>query len=693
MLLFLLVVIPGRGEAVGFNEIRDAVALWHRVFGTLPALEQFIQEGRPPRVQNVEKLGAALEAVSREEASNPFLPLARGALFTLTKSGQVKGQAAKASSLAGDRVAVRWLLYKAFLDLGQGAAADRELRRIREIRDRLGLDRITYLGWYLAQSAKTLAARQNLQEAEKALALAAEFDPALPEVFFAQARILLGRGSPRGLVPLVKGWWISLTSPTYGLSHWANILASFLFAIPLILLLVGLLLIVRVTHLFGHDLAERKRQRLSPTAQAFLPIPIYLLPVLLGLGLLPSLLLSLLLLGIYLKGRERLLWGGLVLSLLLLPSGYRLLATMITTTTSPRFVALLRVEEGSRGQETEAALRRWTNEAPHDPLPRFYLGQVLRSRGELQKGIKAYSQVQTSGSPEAAVWTNRGNLALLAGNLAEAQSAYEKAIALSPDLAYPRFNLSQLLTERLLLEKAQEEYAQAIREMPTLEARMKQAVADGRKRVIVDAPFPVTGLWHRIPFLDSSSPEMAEIIWGGRFLGVSLAQLRWMVGGYFIAFGGIFWFRKRRRFARACQECGRAFCPRCQRLLGEIRLCTRCAIIERVRSGEAPPTVKSVPVEEVQREPRWLGVALALIPGIEGIYRGRILWGFLLLTVTLFVISPLLGAHLAPATYLPGAPLPYHVSVSILVLVCLYMLTALTTTGRRRRRAKEARWR
>ena len=310
MLLFLLVVIPGRGEAVGFNEIRDAVALWHRVFGTLPALEQFIQEGRPPRVQNVEKLGAALEAVSREEASNPFLPLARGALFTLTKSGPVKGQAAKASSLAGDRVAVRWLLYKAFLDLGQEAAADRELRRIREIRDRLGLDRITYLGWYLAQSAKTLAARQNFQEAEKALALAAEFDPALPEVFFAQARILLGRGSPRGLVPLVKGWWISLTSPTYGLSHWANILASFLFAIPLILLLVGLLLIVRVTHLFGHDLAERKRQRLSPTAQAFLPIPIYLLPVLLGLGLLPSLLLLLLLLGIYLKGRERLLWGG-----------------------------------------------------------------------------------------------------------------------------------------------------------------------------------------------------------------------------------------------------------------------------------------------------------------------------------------------------------------------------------------------
>ena len=101
VLLFLLVVIPGRGEAVGFNEIRDAVALWHRVFGTLPALEQFIQEGRPPRVQNVEKLGAALEAVSREEASNPFLPLARGALFTLTKSGPVKGQAAKASSLAG----------------------------------------------------------------------------------------------------------------------------------------------------------------------------------------------------------------------------------------------------------------------------------------------------------------------------------------------------------------------------------------------------------------------------------------------------------------------------------------------------------------------------------------------------------------------------------------------------------------
>jgi hypothetical protein len=261
-----------------------------------------------------------------------------------------------------------------------------------------------------------------------------------------------------------------------------------------------------------------------------------------------------------------------------------------------------------------------------------------------------------------------------------------------PNLSYPRFNLSQLLTDRLLLEDAQQEYARAIRDNPTLEARMGQAIADGRKRVIVDAPLPVTNLWRRMPSLDAPSQEMAEVLWSGRFLGISLATLPWAVGGYLVAFAGIFWLRRRRRFARACQECGKVFCARCQRLLGEVRLCTRCAVIERVRAGEMPRTMKTIPVEEARREPRWLGLVLALLPGIEGLYRGRFLWGFVLLTATLVAVSSLLGAHLAPATYLPGTSLPYRVTASILFLVGLYLLTAFTHTGNRGRGAKGGRW-
>jgi hypothetical protein len=100
-----------------------------------------------------------------------------------------------------------------------------------------------------------------------------------------------------------------------------------------------------------------------------------------------------------------------------------------------------------------------------------------------------------------------------------------------------------------------------------------------------------------------------------------------------------------------------------------------------------------MPVEEVRGEPKWFALVLALIPGVEGLYRGRIVWGFLLLTGTLFAVSPLIGARLAPATYLPGASLPYQVSAIFLLLVCLYLLTALTYTGSRRARAKEGRWR
>src|SRR3972149_1142288 len=85
-------------------------------------------------------------------------------------------------------------------------AAAQELKKIREIRDRQGLERIAYLAWDLARSAEARAAAGDLAGAERALTLAEEFDPALPDVFFTRARIYLQRGSPRGVSSLVRGW-------------------------------------------------------------------------------------------------------------------------------------------------------------------------------------------------------------------------------------------------------------------------------------------------------------------------------------------------------------------------------------------------------------------------------------------------------------------------------------------------------
>lgn len=106
-----------------------------------------------------------------------------------------------------------------------------------------------------------------------------------------------------------------------------------------------------------------------------------------------------------------------------------------------------------------------------------------------------------------------------------------------------------------------------------------------------------------------------------------------------------------------------------------------------------PRTIRMIPGEETRREPKWVGWALRLVPGIEGLYRGRILWGFLLLTATLFAVSPILGAFLAPATYLPGASLPYQAVASVLLLVCLYLVNAMIDSEGHRSRAKGVPWR
>ncbi|HZX61253.1 MAG TPA: hypothetical protein VFF51_05870, partial [Candidatus Methylomirabilis sp.] len=103
LLLLLLFAIPGWAQSAGFDEVREAVAVWQRVFQRLPALEKFVQEGKAPAGPTVDAIEAQLEEVSRKEASNPFLPLARGALLTLTKRGAVAPAAAEASQRAGDR--------------------------------------------------------------------------------------------------------------------------------------------------------------------------------------------------------------------------------------------------------------------------------------------------------------------------------------------------------------------------------------------------------------------------------------------------------------------------------------------------------------------------------------------------------------------------------------------------------------
>jgi hypothetical protein len=91
-----------------------------------------------------------------------------------------------------------------------------------------------------------------------------------------------------------------------------------------------------------------------------------------------------------------------------------------------------------------------------------------------------------------------------------------------------------------------------------------------------------------------------------------------------------------------------------------------------------PRTIKTLPLEEVKQPSRLLEVGLALIPGVEGIYRGRTLKGFVLLTTTVLAVSPLLGQLLAPATYLPGTSLPYHGSLSVLLLLSVYLFSAFT---------------
>lgn len=691
-LLVLLVTTPGEGGGPG--EFPLAYAHWHRVFGRLPELERSLHEGKPLEASVLRKIEGELEALRVQEGSNPFFPLAQGMLRAVRKEGTARLAFAEASALAGRDVGVRLLLWRAFLHLGQQEAADQELKTIRGLRDQLGLHRLRPVSEYLSSIAKGSVARPDLFGVDEALALAEEFDPDAPEVHFARAQVLLARRSPHFLGALGKGWWLTLTSPLASPGHWAHLLSNLLLVLPLGLLLVGLTLLLRTAPLLAHDLTEATRRRIPQDLQGVLSYALFLLPLILGLGLLPATLFSLLLLGVYLRRRERLLLGLLIISLTLLPWGYRVAATLLTTAISPRRLALQRIEEGNGSANVEAVLLRWAQEQPHDYLPRFALGRLYRYRGELVKANAAYNEATALAPLEAAVWTNRGNLAFLTGDLKEAKAAYGKAVSLDPDLPQPRFNLGQLLTEELQLEQAEREYAVAIQRMPHLKERLRRAVTEGGGRILPDAPLPAREMWRRLVFHDALSSQMAELLWAGRFLGVPLTWVPWLAGGYLAIFLGATQFRQRRRHARACARCGKIFCGLCQRLLGETRFCSRCALLERAR-GEGPPSrPEGLPLEgEAEKAPRWFDRLLIFVPGVGGVWRGRTLSGSLLLGLSLIIASPLLGRLLDSDMRLPGKSLPYEGPASLVLLGLLYLLTSCLSLLHRRRRAGGERWR
>ena len=675
----LLLPAPAASAALASEEVVDAARAFARVFDGVPALAARAR-GEAGSIPPNALLQAYdhLKTLEREEGKNPFLWVAWGIAAAAGQDAAGASRAYRhASELAGNDLAGRWLLVKVFQALGLEGEAHQELQRLRLLRLRLGLDRLTFVAQDLTLTARQLAAVGQGEAAEQTLALATEFDPVSPEVHLARAGLLLRQRRlldpklPRAIASALQGFYADLPV-RFALA--VNLLAALLIALPLSLLFLATVVAVRDFPLLHHDVTEATRFRLSVQAQRALAFLLLLLPLLLGLGALWFACFALVLLAAYLRGKERVVASVALLLTALVPYGAVGLALLYDATTSPRVAALMEVERGGRGRGLLESLTQWAAREPAEVLPLLAQGLIHRRRGELAEARAAYQRALflAQDLPEAHV--NLGNVAFMLGERERARQAYERALTLRPNDPITLFNLSQYQTERLQLEQAKASYEAAMAGRPSLAERLAIATQSGAERLLVDAPVPLDRVWRLAVAGSADTDVLAAALWGGRLPYVPLARAPWVLGGAALLVWLVAFVRVTRGAALPCEKCGRPFCRKCQRFFKEGRLCARCAAaFKREGVGETTKTLRVREHEAYRARARWWAFVLSLVfPGAGHLYAGASLVGFLLLLVALWAgLQGLLLPWVLPALHLPQpAERLFAASGGAVVLAC-----------------------
>jgi tetratricopeptide (TPR) repeat protein len=689
--LALILWAPAAGTAGAFQmfpeaEIKEAHALRQRILAEVPQLdlEQRREHTRlsPEAVGPVQQRLAALQA---REAENPFFHWAQGELLRQTQ-GPAAAAAAfeRARRTAGRRAVIHWLLWRDFLARDMRSEAEGEERALQGIQLTWGLTRFPLL----ADEEMRLAA-EAAEGGDPARALAL-YDAALANTPESAAALMQRAGLIwqvdktrllEAIRNLASGLSQALRGRETGFQLGSNLMLSLLVAWLTLLCLVAILLSIKIQPLFGHELSERLLKGLPPSSQVSLGLLLFVLPLMLGLGLLWAAVAALLVCAPYVGRRERAAVSLLLAMLVTLPFGYEWVAARHILASSHRFSLVRAVEQGGRGETLVRELRQWIGEAPNAGLPRYYLGLVLKRRGELAQAEAEMAHAAQLLPRAGFVQVGLGNLDYLLGRLPEAEKDYQRAAGILPASAAVQLNLSKLYTQRLQLDQSDEALTRSLKLDPHTARTVSFFHGQGLTEFVVDEPVPWSALAAGLTPPIRDVRAVAEGFWGRPLSGVPLALLPYAAVLLLILFWAHVMLRGRTPPVRRCHQCGTPFCVRCQTTPKEKEYCSPCAAVFRQREGVAA-FVRGLRIREgeiwVRREHARVGILGSVVPGGGDLYEGRIALGLLLCLPAVWLLAEgFVLEHLTPslrfASPLPG---PIRYPVAMLLLLALYLYSA-----------------
>ena len=690
--------IAGALQLFPAAEIREAHTLRQRILTEAPQLDPQ-QLRQYPRLspEALSQIQQRLSALQAREAENPFFYWAQGEVVRQSQGiAAAAPYFARARQVAGGRFLIHWLLWREYLTRDLHEEGRREESMLQAVQVGWGLTRFPLLTAELMRYGDEAAESGDLPRAAALYDAAAANTPESPQALLGRAATTWQADKTRVLEvlrDLLRGVAQTLRSPQSGYDPTSNLILSLVVTCLVLLCAVAMILAFRIQPLFGHELNERLLKSFPPSAQFSLGLLGFLLPLVLGLGLLWSAVLVLLISAPYLTPRERIGVSAFLALLVALPSGYQWVAARHVLASSHKLALTQAVEQGGRGESLVRDLTRWSREDPTNGLSHYYLALTLKRRGELPQAEAAMTQAAQLLPRASFALVGLGNLQYLQGRLPEAEATYRMAVGVSPSAA-AQMNLFKLYAQRLQFEQSKDALTRSTKLDPHMAQVLSRFHGQGGAEFVVDESVPRNALVAGLVPAARDVAAVAEGLWSAPLRGVSLSWLPYLTVLLVILFWSHVALRGRMPSSRRCHQCGTPFCLRCQRSPKEKEYCGPCATVFRPREGGVAAFVKVRRIREgeewARQERARIGVLGSLLPGGSDLYRGRMIWGLALALPAVWLLLEGLLLDLLTPTFRFISPLPRPVrwTVAILLLLGLYAWSMQRSWGQPARDAR-----
>jgi tetratricopeptide (TPR) repeat protein/TM2 domain-containing membrane protein YozV len=479
--------------------------------------------------------------------------------------------------------------------------------------------------------------------------------PEIPRLYFYKAAFIW-RNEPGSLYDIihltVTGLKLSAGDITIVTTLGANLALGLIITILTIFFIFSFSLTVKYVLLAAHDIRERFGWEIPLLLFSSFIAVLFVFLFSLDIGLLWLIILMNVAFLIYYSRTERTIFAFFYVLVILCPIYLNYTASLMLSTHRNVTDEILQIKQDIYTPDAETKLSDWVVDNPDDICALFALSSLNKRTGSLDYARYYYQRIIDIDPNCAPALNNLGTIYFIMRDYPRAEEFFIAANAADPHLVAPYYNLYKIDMTRFDLKTAEEYYDMATKIDPAritefLDVEVKEddiapTLLERTNRMVLDEDLPDSFLWERV--LTMSGPrELADGLFSNMMKGIGLRAVPvvGVIGLILLMISGS--LARRSVISKPCRFCGLPFLLKSQPHMERRDSCNRCFSVFVRKEGIDPRTKADLRMK-VDRTNYIRKVALiivnAVIPGFGRIYRGRVLKGFVVLSLfILFVVQ------------------------------------------------------